>query len=193
MMTDALLILAAASAIGGAAALRFAWSQPSRSMIWNGVGWGLFLVATLSAWIGAGAWGVAIAALCGMGAAVALLAYAAVTAPAIAGAKASNRRANMLPQGGEPLFLWRRIVTFLIVVIVAMIVSIGIGIATRAVALLLGAGEANANVLALFAMPLMWVWLAYALLMEHRRKRQGQILLLWAVPGAFAIILGLAS
>lgn len=188
-----MLLLAAATAIGGAAALRFAWSQPTRSMIWNGAGWGLFLVAACSAWVGAGAWGLAVASLCGMGAALALLAHAALTAPAVAGAKASNRRANMLPQGREPLFLRRRIVTFLIVVFVAMFVAIGIGIATRAVALLLGASEANANVLAFFAMPLVWVWFAYALLMEHRRTRQWQMLALWAVPGVLAIILGLTS
>lgn len=186
-------MLAGAGAVGGAAALRFAWSQPTRSMIWNGVGWGLFLVATLSAWGGAGAWGVAMAALWGMGAAMLLLAHAALTAPAIPGAKASNRRANMLPQGGEPKFLWRRIVTFLIVIFAAMIVSIGIGIAARAVALLFSASEANANVIAFFAMPLVWVWLSYALLMEHRRLRQWRMLLLWAAPGLLATILGLAS
>lgn len=153
----------------------------------------MLATALVAAWFSAGAWGVAVCALWGMGTATMLLAQAALSAPALPGAKASNRRANMLPQGGEALFLQRRIITFLIVIIAAMLVSIGIGIAARALALLLGAREANANVLAFFAMPLAWVWLSYALLMEHRRAWQWRMLMLWAVPGGLAIIMGLTA
>ena len=192
-VTDSLLFIGALLAVLGTIALRIGWSGPARSLLWNAIGWGSFLLATLAAWASAGAWGVAMTALWGMGAATLFLAHAALTAPAISNAKASNRRVNMLPQSGEPLFLRRRVVTFLVVIFAAMIVSIGVGIAARALALLLSASEADANVLALFTMPLVWVWLSYALLMEHRRMRQWQMLLLWAVPGGLAVILGLAS
>jgi len=193
MAAGALLIVAGASAAGGSAALRFAWSHARRSIGWNSAGWGLFALAVVTGWAAAGAWGVAMATLWGMGAAMALLAYAAATAPAASGAKASNRRANMLPQGNEKLHLLRRIITFLLVALVAMIVSIGLALATRGLLLAAGASEANAIVLAFFAMPLAWMGLSYALLMQERRARQWRLLLLWAVPGLIALGAGLAA
>lgn len=193
LVTDSLLSAAALCAIFGPVALRFAWSMPNRSVLWNAVGWGLLALASIAAWLSAGAWGVAVTALWAMGAAILLLAHGATTTPAVSNSKASNRRANMLPQNGEPLFLRRRFATFFVVILAAMIVSIGWGIATRAAALLLGASEADANVLGLFAMPLLWVWLSYALLMEHRRTRQWRMLLLWAAPAGLAVIMGLTA
>lgn len=193
LVTDSLLIAAAACAIAGPIVLRVGWSLPKRSILWNVIGWGLLLVASVAAWSDAGAWGAAVTALWAMGAALILLAQAAISTAPVSNTKASNRRANMLPQSGEPLFLRRRFTTFFVVILAAMVVSIGWGIATRIVSLLLGASEANANVLALFAMPLLWVWLSYALLMEHRRTRQWIMLLLWAAPGGLAVITGLAA
>jgi len=162
-------------------------------MSWNAGGWGLFALAIVIGWLAAGAWGVAVAALWGMGAAMLLLGHAAVTSLAAPGAKPSNRRVNMLPQGGEPLHLVRRIITFLIVALVAMIVSIGLALATRSILLWTGASEANAVVMAFFAMPVAWAFLSYALLMTESRARQWRLLLIYAVPGLIALGMGLVA
>lgn len=192
-MGDALIIAAGASAAGGSAALRFAWSLPRRSIGWNAAGWGLFALAALLGWLGAGAWGTAVASLFGMGAALLLLAHAAMTTRAPAGAKASNRRAGALPERGEPWRLGRRIVTFLISGPAAMIVSVGLALAARGLLVWSGAGEANANVASFFVMPLGWALLAFLLLMEVRRARQWRLLALAAAPGAAAMLSGLAA
>lgn len=193
MIADIPLVVAGASAACGSAVLRFAWSRPRRSLPWNVAGWGLFGLAILAGWLAAGAWGVAVANLWGMGVAMILLSHAALTSPAAAGAKASNRRVNMLPQGGEPLRLVRRIVTFLIVALIAMIVSIGLAMATRSLLIWFAASEANANVAGLFIMPVAWALLSYTLLMEERRMRQWRLLLIYAVPGILALVTGLAT
>jgi hypothetical protein len=193
MIADTLLVAAGASAAAGSVVLRFAWSLPRRSIAWNTAGWGLFGLGALLGWLSAGAWGTAVASLCGMGAALLLLAHAAGTTPAPANARASNRRAGALPERGEPWRLGRRIVTFLIVVLVAMIVSVGLAVAARGLVAWSGAGEANANVASLFVMPLAWALLAFALLMEERRARQWRLLAIAAVPGALAMISGLAA
>jgi hypothetical protein len=191
-MTDALLIAASASAAGGSAALRFAWSLPRRSPAWNSLGWGLFALGAVLGWLSAGAWGAAIASLFGMAAALLFLAYAAATAPATT-AKASNRRAGALPEGGEPWRIGRRIGTFAIVVLVAMIVSIGLAVAARGLIAWSGGGDANANVASFFVMPLAWTLLAFALLMEERRARQWRLLALCAVPGVLAVVTGVVA
>lgn len=191
-MADALLIAASASAAGGSAALRFAWSLPRRSRAWNSLGWGLFALGAVLGWLSAGAWGAAIASLFGMAAALLFLAYAAATAPATT-AKASNRRAGALPEGGEPWRIGRRIGTFAIVVLVAMIVSVGLAVAARGLVAWSGAGDANANVASFFVMPLAWTLLAFALLMEERRARQWRLLALCAVPGVLAVVAGVAA
>jgi hypothetical protein len=192
MMSDGLLIAAGASAACGSAALRFAWSLPKRSPVWNSVGWGLFALGTVLAWLSAGAWGTAVASLFGMAAALLLLAYAAGTAPATTN-KASNRRAGVLPEGGEPRRIRRRIVTLLIVVLVAMIVSVGLALAARGLVVWAGAGEANATVTSFFVMPLAWTLLAFAVLMEERRAKQWRMLAMSAVPGVVAVIIGVAA
>lgn len=193
MTSDLLLIVASVSAACGNAALRFAWSRPRRSTAWNAGGWGLLALSVLAGWTGAGAWGVAVACLWGMGAAMLLLAHAAWTSPVASGAKASNRRVNMLPQPGEPLRLGGRILTFLIVAILAMIVSIGVSVALRALLFLSGMSEANAAMMAFFAMPLVWTWLCYALLMEEGRAAQWRMLSIYAVPGLIMLGMGIAA
>ncbi len=193
MAADTLLIAAGASAACGSAALRFAWSRSRRSVGWNAAGWGLFALGALAGGLSAGAWGVAVASICGMGAALLFLCHAAATSPAVASGKASNRRVGMLPQGDEPRHIWRRVNTFLIVVLVAMVVAVGLAIATRSLMVWAGTGEANANVASLFAMPLAWTLLAYALLMEERRVRQWRLLAIFAVPGVIAVITGLTA
>ncbi|EPR16950.1 hypothetical protein M527_18790 [Sphingobium indicum IP26] len=192
-MADTLLILAGVSAACGSAALRHAWSLHRRSSLWNAAGWGLFLLGVLAGWWGAGAWGVSVASLVGMSAALLILSHAAITSPAAANAKASNRRVGMLPERGEPLHLRRRLMTFLIVVILAMIVSTGLGIAAYGLMALTGAAEANSVVTGFFVTPLAWSILAYALLIEERRIRQWATLGILAVPGALALIFGLSA
>jgi len=193
MMSDVLLIAAGASAACGSATLRFAWSLPRRSKTWNIVGWGLFAVGALAGWLSAGAWGAAIAFLCGMCAALLLLTHAAITAPAGVSAKASNRKAGMLPARGEALHLGRRVATFFIVCLAAMIVAVGLAIATRALMIAAGASEADANVASLFIMPLGWALLACALLMEERRAYQWRLLLICASPGVIALTTGMTA
>ncbi len=192
-MADAFLVVAGISAVGGCVALRRAWSLPRRSPQWNATGWGLFAVAAVLGWLGAGAWGVSVAGLCGMGAALVLLAYAAATAPAVDRARASNRRAGALPAAGEPWRVGRRIATFAIVVLVAAIVSIGLGLAARAILGWAGAGEANAITMGFFTMPLAWALLVFAVMLEERRARQWRLLALASVPGVLAVAGGLAT
>jgi hypothetical protein len=191
-MADTLLIAASASAVGGSAVLRYAWSLPRRSTALNGVGWGLFLAGIIAGWWSAGAWGTTIVSLFGIGAALLFLGHAAATAPA-ANARASNRRVNMLPEHGEPLHLARRFMTFCIVAIAALIVSVGLGVATHSLMAWAGAVPANAIVAGFFMMPLAWGLLAYTLLMEERRTRQWAMLGILAVPGALAVFIGLSA
>jgi len=162
-------------------------------MPWNAAGWGLFALGATAGWGSAGAWGLTVATLWGMGAALLLLTHAAWASPATAGGRASNRRVNLLPQGNEPLHLARRINSFLMVALAALIVSVGLGIATWALLDRLGAHAADSLVLALFVMPFAWGLLAYALLMQESRARQWRLLLLCAVPGAIALVTGLAA
>jgi len=158
-------------AVAGVAVLRLAWARPRRSLPLNAIGWTLLAAAMVAGWVMAGAWGVSVITLWAMGAAFVLLAVAAWQSPS-ARRKASSRRAGMLPEAGEPLYLGRRVATFLIVVLAAMLASIAIAIAVRWLSLLTGASEANANVLALFVVPLAWTILTFLILMTGSRKRQ---------------------
>src|SRR5690606_29366239 len=72
-----LLILAIAAAVAGVSVLRLAWSRKQRSAALNAGGWGLMAIAVVLAGAHSGAWGISVAALWGMGAALLWLAYAA--------------------------------------------------------------------------------------------------------------------
>ncbi|RVQ68742.1 hypothetical protein EKN06_00465 [Croceicoccus ponticola] len=189
MASEGPLWLAALEAIGGVAALRVAWTQPKRSRAGNGLGWGLIALAGVVGALAAGAWGVAIAALAGMGAAFALLSVAAFGSPRI-GAPASNRRVGMLPEAGEPLALARRGLTFALTVLIATGSALCVAVALRGVAELVGTSEANSNVTALFAMPLAWAGLVYVVLMTPRRRTQLHILGLAALPALPVVFIG---
>ncbi len=180
------------ASMGAALVLRRAWSLPRRSLGWNAIGWCLFGLGITLGWIAGGAWGSTIATIGGIGAALLLLAHAAVTAPPATGARASNRRVGALPEGREPFRLGRRIVTFLMVVLAAMIVALGLGLAARGLLAWSGAGEANANVASFFLMPVAWAMLAFFLLLEEERARQWRLLALAAAPGMLALAAGLA-
>ena len=180
-MASAGLWLAALAAIGGVATLRVAWAKPQLSRTINGLGWVLMAFAALSGALTAGAWGVSIAALVGMGAAFGLLAVAGFASPRKE-APTSNRRVGMLPEAGEPLALARRGLTFAITIGLATASALGVAIALRSLADIAGASEADANVVALFAMPLAWASLVYAVLMTPRRRTQLLVLGLAALP-----------
>lgn len=159
----------------------------------NSLGWAALAVAAMLAALHSGAWGVSIAALLAMGAALLLLTHAAVASPLAAGAKASNRRVRMLPERGEPLEIGRRITTFLLVAIVSALICTAIALGMRGLTLLIGGAEADANVIALAAMPLAWTILSYALLMKEARTAQLRLLVIWATVGALGIALELIA
>lgn len=193
MTAETLLAGAATAAVAGVGTLRLAWSRPRRSTVLNGAGWAFLLLATVFSAAHSGAWGITVAALIAMTAALLVLAHAALLSPAAPGARVSNRRVRMLPEGNEPLQLGRRIATFLLVAIAAALVSTAVAIGCRAVSLLLGATEADANVIALAATPLAWTILSYALLMRETRAAQLRLLLGWAIAGALGVALDLLA
>jgi len=179
MAGDALLWSGAIAAGASVALLRFAWGQARRSMALNGAGWGLLLLALVLGALAAGAWGMAVVSSVATLAAFVALAQAAIGAPP-SKATASNRRANILPQTGEPLRIGGRLLTFLISGPLALIASFLIAMAGRIVADKAGAHEANSNALVLLLMPVVWMILASALLMWPARRTQ---LVTLAVPG----------
>ena len=184
--------LASLTAIFSVLVLRVAWQRRTRSHALNGAGWGLMLLAAGLGWWAAGAWGTSVACLAGMAAAFVLLAHAAVTARA-GSERASNRRAGMLPEGGEPLGLARRIATFAISVLLAGAASVGAALGLRSLAGALGAAEANAIAIGFFAMPLAWALLGFYVLMERRRVRQLGVLAVFVLAGLPAFVTGGAA
>lgn len=189
MAAELLLMGGAAASVAGIAVLRLAWARPRRSMGLNSVGWAAILLGCVLGALHSGAWGISLAAMAAMAAALLCLGHAGLWAPAGAAGRASNRRVRMLPEADEPLQLGRRIVTFLIVSVAAALISTGIAVGLRALGLFAGMGEADANVLALAAMPLAWTILGYALLMENTRRAQIKMLLIWAALTAIGLIL----
>ena len=175
------LWLAAAFGVAGVGVLRFAWALPRRSGTWNAAGWGLLLAAAIGAGLAEGAWGVAVAAMLAMAAAMIALAIAGARSPQ-GRATASNRRVGMLPEGAEPRRIGRRIGTFALVMVAGAAVSIGLAAAVRGLGELLGWHAANSNALALFTVPLAWAVLCTVLLMQTRRRSQLLTLALCSLP-----------
>lgn len=184
-----MLAAAALFALGGVVVLRTAWGRKERSHSLNATAWLLLALAAAIGWAAAGAWGVAVTAQFPIGLALALLVWAAVRSP-IAPARASNRRAGMLPERGEPAHLAQRFATFLLVAVAGLLAAVGVAIALRALALAFGASEANANTLALFVQPLAWAVLAYAVLMTPSRHRQIVTLAASAAPALAIVLIG---
>jgi len=176
----------------GIGALRFAWGRANRSVILNTAGWMLIGAGLAAGWVYAGAWGVSIASLWAMAAALILLAIAAWRDPARK-SRGSDRRAGMLPEPGEPRHLAKRITTFAIVVGGGLVAAIAIGVMTRWAALTVNASVADANVLVFFAVPLVWSILAFLLLMTENRKRQLVCIALPLIAAIPAIVKGSMS
>lgn len=160
-----------AAAVAAILLLRRAWGLPRRSAAQNGAAWALLLVAVALGLAGNGAWGAAIVSLFAMGTAALLLAHAAATARA-GKARASDRKAHILPEAGEPRRIGRRLATFAITVPLALIASLLVALGARALAALAGWADADSNALALLLLPLVWGLLAFLLLMLQSRRAQ---------------------
>jgi hypothetical protein len=184
-----LLWIAAAMGAAGVGVLRLAWSLPRRSAPWNAAGWGLLLASTLSAAVAEGAWGVSVAAMVTMAAALVALAAAGLGSPR-GRAAASNRRVGLLPESGEPRRIGQRVGTFALVILAGLAVSIGLATAVRGLGGLLGWHEANSNALALFAVPVLWGVLCTVLLMQTRRRDQFVTLLVCSLPVVPVVLSG---
>lgn len=172
MAIDGTLAFGAVAAVTAVAVLRLSWGRTARNAGINAAGWALALTAAIAGAAYAGAWGVAVISLWAMAAAAVLLAWSAWQASPNTRRSASNRRAAMLPEGGEPARVGRRLVTFLTVTIGGMIASVAFATAVRWLAVVTNADEANANVAALFAAPMGWTVLTFVLLITPNRKRQ---------------------
>lgn len=192
MSASPLLSIAFVCAILAVLVLRIGWGRATRSTPVNAVGWALFMLAAIFGWAGAGAWGTAVTALWGMGAALVALAIAAISA-APGKARASNRRVGMLPEGGEPINLGRRIGTFLISVPLALAVSLGLSVVVFALSDLGGLSKADSIVLAFFATPVFWAIVAHLVLIRQRRKDQWLILAVCALPVVPVIASGMLT
>lgn len=184
-----LMFPAGLAAIAGVGVLRWSWSHKTRVTALNMLGWGLLLLAAALGGVQAGAWGVAVASLIAMLAAALLLCWAALTSPQGRN-KATRRRANVLPDGGEPLRLGGRALTFAVVVIGGLAAAIALGVALRVAALAIGWAEADAIAFALVSVPVTWGILATMLLMQHPRRAQYLTLLAAGVPLLPALLAG---
>ena len=175
------LWLAAALGVSGVGLLRFAWSLPRRSAVLNAEGWGLLAASVFAAGQADGAWGIAVAGLVTMAAAMVALAVAGASAPP-GRAVPSNRRVGMLPEAGEPRRVGRRFGTFGLVILGGLAASICLALGVRGLGEVLGWHEANSNALALFTVPIAWSILATVMLMQTRRRSQVATLALCGLP-----------
>jgi len=176
------LPVAALLAVAGMIALRMGWGRRQRAL--SVAGWAMLAG---SAWAGAaagGAWGVAVASLWAMGAACALIGWAAWQAPAPAAVRAGRTARALAPPPRAPLQIGGRLATFGIVAIGGLAASTALGLGAHWLTSIAGAGEANANVAMLYTLPVAWAVLAH-LLMTASRRSQGVIIaacLVTAVP-----------
>lgn len=185
------VLLAWAGAVAAVAAtmlLRFAWGRAARSVLCNGAAWALLVFGVVLGGMAYGAWGMAVVSLAAMGAAFVLLVDAGIRTAAN-GARASERRANILPERA-PLKLGRRLVTFLFNVPLAFAAALILSIAVRGIFGFAGWNEANGNVLAMFLFPLIWTALVTALLMTEKRRSQAVILAVPALLGGLVLVAG---
>lgn len=172
--------------------LRYAWSQARRRQGPILSGWLLIATGGVLGWEAAGAWGTAVAALFPMLAACLFLAVAALTS-APSKLKASNRRVGLLPEGGEPMRIAGRLLTFALVGLLAAVLASGIAVALGLLLLLAGMSEANAYALSLQLMPVIWAALAFAVMMQPSRRGQFKVLALASVPVWPALAAGVLS
>lgn len=184
--------------IGGAAIiaavlqLRRAWGLPRRSVTQNLVAWALMLAGAMLALAADGAWGLAVAALCGMATALLLIAIAGWTSPR-GRARASERRAHIFSDKGEPRQLGRRLLTFILAVPMGFAASLLAALGARALAGMAGWSDADGNAMALLLLPVFWGFLIFWLLMHQGRREQCAWLFVPAAAGLALIWMGGAA
>jgi len=169
--------------------LRHAWRLQGRSVPLLGAAWALLVLGLVAAGAGQGAWGVSVACLSLMLCAFACLAVAGWTAPRDK-ARPPQRRAHILPDAGEPSYIGRRLLTFLITVPLALVTSLALALAMRVWVSGSGGGEANANVVTLFLTPLLWSILVVLLMLAKRRRTQWLMLGVPLLVGGPSILWG---
>jgi hypothetical protein len=125
--------------------------------------------------------GTAVATLFPMAAACLFLSIAALKSTP-SKLKASNRRAGLLPEQGEPMRIAGRLLTFVLVGLLAAVIGVGMALALALLLLLAGMSEANAYALALQLMPVFWAAIAFAVLMQPSRRGQLKVLAIASVP-----------
>lgn len=178
-----------AAVVAAVVQLRRSWGMPRRSTVQNGIAWALMLAGTVLSLAGEGAWGLAVASLGGMATAALLIAHAGWVAPR-GKARASERRAHMLPESGEPHHVGRRLLTFLFVVPLGFAASLLAALGMRALAGMAGWSDADGNAMALLLLPVLWALLAFWLLMRPGRREQLVWLALPATVGLGLIWIG---
>jgi len=169
--------------------LRCAWGLPRRSAMQNGIAWALILAGAVLALVGDGAWGLAVASLGGMAIAALLIAYAGWTSPR-GKARASDRRAHMLSEKGEPRHLGRRLLTLLLTVPLGLAASLIAALGVRALASMAGWHDADGNAMTLLLLPIFWSVLIFWLLMRPGRREQFTWLAVPAATGLGLIWIG---
>lgn len=187
--TAPLVWIGAAATVAAVLQLRRAWSLPRRSAMQNGIAWAMMFAGAALALAGDGAWGLAVASLFGMAAAAVLLAHAGWTAPKGRG-RASDRKAHMLPEKGEPLAMGHRLLTFLLTVPLAFVAALLTALGVRALAGMAGWSDADGNAMTLLLVPLLWGILAFWLLMLPHRRAQFAWLAVPAAAGLGLIFIG---
>jgi len=186
------IALGIAMAAGAIWLLHVSWQRAIRSVALNVLAWALLFAALIVGARDAGAWGMTLVSIGAIGAALALLGWAAWMSPP-GKSKASSRRVNMLPEPGEPRMIGRRVLTFVLTVPLAFIVVILVSVAARGVAVSAGWNEADANVLTLLLLPLLWAVLIAVMLLETRRVRQYAMLALPALVSGGVLIAGVGQ
>ncbi|MDR7156964.1 hypothetical protein J2W40_003810 [Sphingobium xenophagum] len=169
--------------------LRHAWGLRARSVPLLVGAWALLVLGLIAAGAGHGAWGVSVACVSMMLCAFACLAVAGWTAPRDK-ARPPQRRAHILPDAGEPSYIGRRLLTFLITVPLALVASLALALAMRVWVSGSGGGEANANVVTLFLTPLLWSILVVLLMLARRRRTQWLMLGVPLLVGGLSILWG---
>lgn len=127
-----------------------------------------------------GAWGLAIAAVAGVAAAIAIVLHAGWTAPAKALRPPREAPSITLPR--RPRDLARRLAVFVLVVPVAFAAAQWLAFGIQAMARRGGAGEADAIVTMLFLQPLLW-----SILMAWQMTRAGAVRMIAPPAGAAAL------
>ncbi|WP_170001826.1 hypothetical protein [Pseudopontixanthobacter vadosimaris] len=182
------MCLAAGLALTSVVVLRISWARRDRSWVLNLAGRLGFALSTALAWAAFGAWGVAVVMLVATGAAIILLAVAALE-PASA-----RRRKEKAPriaiESNTARTTQARIVTFLIAGPFALIASLAAALAARLLVLAMNGTEADANVTVLGLVPLLWAILSTMVLMNDRRRTQIAIAAAITAVSAPFLVLG---